>query len=60
MLTLSTREQYTTLLDAVTLRQANERPAIIYVAADAPPVVVSRRAFAATTAVTSPSISSST
>ena len=56
MLTLSTREQYTTLLDAVTLRQANERPAIIYVAADAPPVVVSRRAFAATTAATAVSL----
>ena len=38
MLTLSTRGQYATLLDAVTLREADDRPAIIYVASDAPPI----------------------
>jgi acyl-CoA synthetase (AMP-forming)/AMP-acid ligase II len=50
MLTLSTRQQYGTLLDAVTLRDADDRPAIIYVASNAPPIIVSRRDFAATTA----------
>jgi len=52
MLTLSTREQYATLLDADTLRAADDRPAIIYVSSDAPPITVSRRDFDATTART--------
>ena len=56
MLTLSTRGQYATLLDAVTLREADDRPAIIYVASDAPPITVSRRAFADTTAATARSL----
>lgn len=34
-----------TLLDAVTLTAADDRPAIIYVATDAEPITVSRRAF---------------
>ncbi len=52
MLTLATRPTYATLLDAETLRAADERPAVIYVSSDQPPVTVSRRAFAATTAAT--------
>ncbi len=35
----------TTLLDAVTLTAADDRPAVIYVATDAEPITVSRRAF---------------
>ena len=56
MLTLSTRDRYATLLDAETLRDADERPALIYVSSDQPPVTVSRRAFAATTAATAASL----
>ena len=56
MLTLTTRDAYTTLLDAETLRAADERPAIIYVSSDQPPVTVTRRAFAAATAVTAASL----
>lgn len=41
-----------TLLDATTLREADERPAIIYVAGDAAPIHVSRRAFRDTAAAT--------
>ena len=52
MLTLATRPTYATLLDAETLRAADERPAVIYVSSDQPPVTVSRRAFAATRAAT--------
>ncbi len=50
MLSLESRGQYATLLDAETLRADDDRPAIVYVASDRPPVTVSRRAFAATTA----------
>ncbi len=56
MLTLSTRTQYATLLDAETLRAADDRPAILYVASDAPPITVSRRAFAAATAAAATSL----
>jgi fatty-acyl-CoA synthase len=46
MLTQATRHDYATLLDAVTLRSADdERDAIIYVETDKSPVVVSRRDF---------------
>ncbi len=47
MLTLANRTDFTTLLDAVTLTEADERPAIIYTATGEPPVVVSRAAFLA-------------
>ena len=56
MLTLSTREQYATLLDAETLRAADDRPAIIYVATDEPPITISRRAFGERTAATAQSL----
>ncbi len=46
MLTLNTRETFTTLLDAVTLAQPNDSPAIIFVATGEEPIIVSRRAFA--------------
>ncbi|MCZ2097411.1 MAG: AMP-binding protein, partial [Anaerolineae bacterium] len=46
MLTLSTRTRYTTLLDAETLRQPADRPAIIYLSVDAAPITVSRADFA--------------
>jgi acyl-CoA synthetase (AMP-forming)/AMP-acid ligase II len=45
MLSLSTRDRFTTLLDAVTLAEADERPAIIYVATGREPTTVTRRAF---------------
>ncbi len=46
MLTLATREQFTTLLDAVVLAGEDDgRNAIIYVATDREPVTVSRREF---------------
>ena len=56
MLTRSTRERYATLLDAETLRADDERPALITVASDAPPVIISRRAFAAATAAAAMSL----
>ncbi len=56
MLTLSTRDRYATLLDAETLRAADDRPALIYVSSDQPPVIVSRHAFAATTAAIAASL----
>jgi len=56
MLTLSTRDQYATLLDAETLRTADDRPALIYVSSDQPPVTVSRRTFATTTAAIAASL----
>lgn len=45
MLSLSTRHQFTTLLDAITLKTANDQPAIIYVAIDAEPAIITRRCF---------------
>ncbi len=46
MLTLATREQFTTLLDAVVLRGEDDgRNAIIYVATDREPIFVSRQEF---------------
>ena len=46
MLTLSNRPDYSTLLDAVTLTAAaSDRPAIIYVTSDQPPIHVSRAEF---------------
>ena len=56
MLTLSTRDRYATLLDAETLRAADDRPALIYVSSDQPPVIVSRHAFATTTAAIAASL----
>ena len=56
MLTLNTRGQYATLLDAETLRAADDRPALIAFSSDAPPVTVSRRAFAAATATAAVSL----
>lgn len=46
MLTRSTRDQYTTLLDAITLTASDAAaPALIYVASDAAPITISRAAF---------------
>lgn len=45
MLTLSTRHEFATLLDASTLTSADERPAIVYVSSGEPPVTISRREF---------------
>ena len=56
MLTLTTRNAYATLLDAETLRAADERPAIIYVSSDQPPVTVTRHAFAQATMATASSL----
>jgi acyl-CoA synthetase (AMP-forming)/AMP-acid ligase II len=56
MLTLDTRATYATLLDAATLRAADDRPAILYVATDQPAQVVTRRDFAATTAALAASL----
>ena len=56
MLTLATRSTYTTLLDAETLRAADERPAIIYVSSDRPPVTVTRCAFAEATVTVAASL----
>ena len=56
MFTQSTRQQVATLLDAETLRADDDRPAIITVASDAPPVTVSRRAFAQATAAAAASL----
>ena len=47
MLTLSNRDDFETLLDAITLAADNENPAIIYVETEREPVVVSRYAFRA-------------
>jgi acyl-CoA synthetase (AMP-forming)/AMP-acid ligase II len=46
MLKLATRAAYATLLDAETLRDADERAAIVYISVDAEPVTVTRREFA--------------
>lgn len=46
MLNIATRKSFSTLLDAVTLTQPSDnRPAIIFVATDAEPIVVSREQF---------------
>lgn len=45
MLTLSSRKHFTTLLDALTLTAADERPAIIFVATGREPEVISRARF---------------
>ncbi len=45
MLTLSTREQYHTLLDAVTLKSADATPAIIYLSIEHVPITVTRAEF---------------
>jgi fatty-acyl-CoA synthase len=46
MLTLETRATFNTLLDAITLQEADERPAITFVSATDAPVSVSRLRFA--------------
>ncbi|MEZ4519873.1 MAG: AMP-binding protein [Chloroflexota bacterium] len=45
MLKLDTRQSFTTLLDALTLTEADDRPAITYLATDEEPIVVTRRVF---------------
>lgn len=45
MLNLATRTTYQTLLDAETLRTANDQPAITYLSIEAEPVTVSRAEF---------------
>ena len=45
MLNLSTRHDFHTLLDSLTLREANEQPAVIYLSVEAEPVTVSRAEF---------------
>ncbi len=45
MLHLATRSHYHTLLDAETLREPDERPAIIYLSLEAEPVTVTRADF---------------
>lgn len=45
MLTPATRHRFQTLLDAVTLTDANSSPAIIYLETDKNPIVVSREIF---------------
>jgi acyl-CoA synthetase (AMP-forming)/AMP-acid ligase II len=45
MLSLATRDQFTTLLDAVTLKSADEQPAIIYVATNTEPIIITRERF---------------
>lgn len=46
LLNLTTRNDYYTLLDAETLREADARPAIIYLSVDASPITVTRTDFA--------------
>ena len=46
LLTLSTRSDYQTLLDAETLRAPDDAPAIIYLSIEADPVTVTRADFA--------------
>ncbi len=46
MLTLATRADYHTLLDAETLRAADNSPAIVYLSLDAAPIPVTRADFA--------------
>ncbi len=46
MLSLATRDAYRTLLDAETLREPDQRPAIIYLSIEAEPVTVTRGDFA--------------
>ncbi|MCB0036768.1 MAG: AMP-binding protein, partial [Anaerolineales bacterium] len=45
MLHLQTRPNFHTLLDAVTLQTADERPALIYIEIDVEPLMISRAAF---------------
>jgi fatty-acyl-CoA synthase len=45
MLTLATRDRFHTLHDALTLTDAAEKPAILYVSSDAAPVIVTRADF---------------
>lgn len=45
MLSLSKRDQFSTLLDAITLKTPNDRPAIIYVATEAKPITITRQYF---------------
>lgn len=45
MLTLATRTQFRTLLDARAFTEPDDRPALIYVATDAEPEILSRRAL---------------
>jgi acyl-CoA synthetase (AMP-forming)/AMP-acid ligase II len=56
MVTLSNRDNFDTLLDAVTLAADNEKPAIIYVETERAPVVVSRHAFRARILATAASL----
>lgn len=45
MLNLSTRTDFHTLLDALTLRQPNDQPAVTYLSIEAEPVTVTRAEF---------------
>ncbi|MCB9422113.1 MAG: AMP-binding protein, partial [Ardenticatenaceae bacterium] len=45
MLTPTTRPNFHTILDAVTLQDGGDEPAIVYVATDAPTITISRREF---------------
>lgn len=45
MLTLGTRDAFQTLLDAVTLSDADSTPAIIYLETEKPPIVITREIF---------------
>lgn len=49
MLTLNTRSNYRTLMDAAVLTDADDRPAIIYLETDCDPITVTRADFAAQT-----------
>jgi acyl-coenzyme A synthetase/AMP-(fatty) acid ligase len=56
MLSLATRDRYSTLLDAAVLAEADERPAIIYVATGREPQRITRRAFREAVAATADSL----
>lgn len=45
MLSIATRNRFATLLDAITLRECDERPAIIYRETNHEPNIISRRLF---------------
>jgi len=45
VLTLATRDQYHTLLDAETLHRPDQTPAIIYLSLEAEPITVTRAGF---------------
>jgi fatty-acyl-CoA synthase len=57
MLNLANRRTFTTLLDAVTLQEPSDKPAITFLATDGEPIVVTRREFSDRIKATSAALS---